>query len=79
MFCCEMGQKTRKQLEVEMRSRGSCICKMRKMTAYLCADRKIQERKGNTDSTEKDGKLLRHDLKSLKMGSTAEVFRQEHR
>lgn len=38
-----------------------------------------RKEKGNTDSTEKEGKLLRDVLKSLKMGSTAQVFRQEHR
>lgn len=47
MLYCKMGPKNGKLLEVAMGSRGLCICKMRKMIASLCADRKIQERKGN--------------------------------
>ena len=48
--------------------RGLCLCKIRKVIACLCANRMLQERKGNTDSTEEEGELLRDVLESQMMG-----------
>ena len=59
-----MEQKNGEQLEGETGWRGLYICKIRKMIVYLCADRKIQERKGNSDSTGKKGESLRCPFKA---------------